>query len=66
MICTKSLDHQNLFHSPTKINKSYCGTKHLIKKLFKKYKRKIGQWINDNKVTFVKISLQLFKRDKSR
>ena len=29
--------------------KSYCGTKYPTKEQVKKYKRRMGKWINDNK-----------------
>ena len=33
--------------------KTYCNTRHPTKDQVKKYKRKMGQWINDNKSVYI-------------
>ena len=37
--------------------KSYCKTKYPTKKLVKKCKRKMGQWINDNQSAYIREDL---------
>ena len=49
----KNFSLQNLCHLPTKNIKSYCGTKHATKDQVKKYKRTMGQWIDDNESVYI-------------
>ena len=50
----KNWDLRNLCQSASKkIIKTYCNTRHPIKDQVKKYKRKMGQWINDNKSVYI-------------
>ena len=37
--------------------KRYCGTKHPTKEQVKKYKRRMGKWINDNKSAYLRENL---------
>ena len=37
--------------------KSYCGTKHPTKGQVKKYRRRMGQWIDDNKSVYIREDL---------
>ena len=49
----KGLVHQNLCYAAMKKIRSYCKTKYSTKEQVKKYKRKIGKWINDNKSAYL-------------
>ena len=48
------LCHQNLWYVAMKKIKSFCGTKYLTKEEVQKYKRKKGQWINDDKSVYIR------------
>ena len=50
----KGLVHRNLYHVAMKKIDSYCGTKHSTKEQVKKYKRKMSQWINDDKCVYIR------------
>ena len=45
--------HRNLCHVAMKKIKSFCGTKHPPKEKVKKFKRKISQWIDDDKSAYI-------------
>ena len=52
----KNGDLRNLCHSASKKKKkikTYCNTTHPTKDQVKKYKRKMVQWINDNKSVYI-------------
>ena len=56
----KSVDYQNLYHPATKKIKSYWyifSTKYPTKEQAKKYKRKMGQWISDDKSAYIRENL---------
>ena len=53
----KSLCHRNLCHTAMKKIKCFCKAKHPTKEQVKKYKRKMGQWINDNKRVYIREDL---------
>ena len=42
-----------ILHQKKKIIKAYCNTRHPTKDQVKKYKRKMDQWINDNKSVYI-------------
>ena len=50
----KRLDHLNLCYAATKEMKIYCHTKHPTKDQVKKYKRKMDQWIKDDKIVYIR------------
>ena len=49
----KRLVHRNLCHAAMKKINILCGTKHPPKKQVKKYKRKMSQWVNDDKSVYI-------------
>ena len=49
----KRLGHQNLCHVAMKKINSFCKTKYPTKEHVKKYKRKMSQWINDDKSVYI-------------
>ena len=53
----KSLCHQNLYHPAMKEIKTFCKTKHPTEEQVKKYKRKINQWIDDDKSVYLREDL---------
>ena len=53
----KDLVHRNLYHVAMKKTDSYCGTKDSTKEQFKKYKRKMSQWINDETCVYIREDL---------
>ena len=53
----KLLDLQNLSYSAIKKIQSYCNTKHPTKDQVKKCKRKMSQWINDDKRVYIREDL---------
>ena len=53
----KGLVYRNLYHVAMKKIDSYCGTKHSTKEQFKKYKRKMSQWINDETCVYIREDL---------
>ena len=57
----ENLDLRNLCHLSSKKIKSYCGIGHPNKVQVKNYKRKMGQWINDNESVYVREDLEFRK-----
>ena len=53
----KRLCHRNLWHAAMKKIKSFCKTKYPTKEQVKKYKRKMSQWINDDKSVYIREDL---------
>ena len=53
----KSLCHQNLYHPAMKKINSFCKTKHPTKEQVKKYKRKMNQWIDEDKSVYLREDL---------
>ena len=49
----KWLGHRNLRHAAMKKIKSFCSTNHSTKEQVKKYKRKMSQWINEDKSVYI-------------
>ena len=47
------MDPQNLCHLATRKIKSSCNTKYPTKDQIRKYKRKVNQWIDDDKSVFI-------------
>ena len=50
----KRLCHQNLCHVMMKKIKSFCKTKHPTNEQVKKYKRKMNEWIDDDKSVYIR------------
>ena len=57
----ENLDLRNLCHLSSKKIKSYRGISHPNKVQVKNYKRKMGQWINDNESVYVREDLEFRK-----
>ena len=55
----KRLGHRNLCHIAMKKIKRFCKTKYPTKEKFKKYNRKVSQWINDNQSVYIREDLLL-------